>query len=428
MSSLNDELILERLVENVSKDLIRRYPINVVLALDYCYQSGEEIPNNYLSGVTSKVVNKRVNSLSNPLTIDKSSAMDCLFIRYYESLLSSQVKGLIKNANTTKDFKGIVLIDLLSKNVSNSQRILISNNSLDSKIFSLAKAYKNPVLENNFNQDYNKLRELSLKVNSELNKPFNPDLAKYLFNVRKDLTDKLKVYSKYPSRESVHEMQNLIISMRNSIGHKFRDYIQDVNHDYGIIKNSFENNIWDNEKRINTLIGLKSDIEKVKRNYQMVLSKEGVDLCKDLEVEMQNVIDAHYNLGFTLEEFKSVKTEVKDYYHEVDFIFSKSIMSSTINRLNEIYSRLNSLANIDFPSYIPSEKQNDYYSRLNDMKGYIQQKCAQRVTYLVNQSTKYRHKADKAFFSGRVKKFGEELKIYNNELKEWSKCQVLKEI
>lgn len=160
----------------------------------------------------------------------------------------------------------------------------------------------------------------------------------------------------------------------------------------------------------------------------MALSKEGVKLCEDLEGKMQNVINAHYNLKYILEEFKSVKTEVKDYYHEVDHIFSMDIRPATINRLNEIYSRLNSLVGVKFPNYISSEKQSDYYSKLNDIKNHIKQKCAKRVTYLLDQSAKYRHKTDKAFFSFRVKKFGDELKIYNDELEVWSKCQVLKEI
>lgn len=428
MSNLNENLVLEYLVENVSKDLVKKYPINVVLALDYCYKNGERIPSDYISDMASRITSKKTNVSSKPLKIEESDMTDCFFIESYESLLSNQVKSLVKNAGTTKDFKAIAVIDLLSKKVKDYQRIINSNNSLDSKIFSLAKDYKNSISENTFNKDYNKLRELSLTVNKELNKPFDADLAKYLQKVRKDLVSKLEVYSKHRGEESVHEIQNLITSMRNSIDHKFSNYLYNVNQHYERIKNSFENNIWDNEKRINNLISLKSEIESVKHGYQMALSKEGVKLCEDLEKKMGKVIDAYYDLGFTLEEFKSIKTEVKNYYPEVDNIFSRDTKPSSISRLNEIYSRLNSLASKKFPNYIPSDQQSDYYSRLNDVIDYIKQKCAQRFTYLVNKSAKYRHKADKAFFSWRVKKFGNELKVYGAELEEWSRCQVLKEI
>lgn len=423
MSGLNEELVLEYLVENVSKDLVRQYPIKSVLAMDYCYKRGENIPNDYLSDIVSKIINNRVNPSSKPLNINELNLIDCLFIKPYEALLSNQVKGLVKNAKTTKDFKKIAIIDLLSQKVSNSQRILSSNGSLDSKILGLAKAYNDSAPKNNFTKDYNRLREMSLKVNAELNQPLDTELAKYLQNVRKNLDAKQAFYSNHKIETSAHEIQNLIVSMKNSIDHKLNDYLCNVNQHYEQVKNSFENGIWDNERRINRLIGLRSDLESVKHNYQMALYKKGIDRCEELEDKMRGVINRHHNLKYTLEEFKSVKTELSDYYPELKRIFSKDTSLSSVNRINEIYSRLNGLVSKKFPNYIPGEQKVDYYSGLNKIKMYIQQECNKKAIHVLDKCTKYREKADGSFFSWRTKKFVEDLKKYDPELEAWSKCQ-----
>ncbi|MBM3200025.1 hypothetical protein FJZ53_03730, partial [Candidatus Woesearchaeota archaeon] len=64
MAAVNDNTLLEYLVENLDSSLSSKYPTKTLLALDYCFKSSERIPQDWLSGIASRVNDKRVNNSS----------------------------------------------------------------------------------------------------------------------------------------------------------------------------------------------------------------------------------------------------------------------------------------------------------------------------------------------------------------------------
>lgn len=424
MNNLDEEIVLEYLVENLGKDLVRKYPAKTALMLDYCYKNGESIPQDWFSGFTSKVLNKQENKTSKPIRIDESSVNDCLFLKSYESMLSDQTKNLIRRADTLQDLKAIIALDVLYKKACDN-RTLNSSQSLNSKVLSLVKKYKESNANIDTSRDYNLMREYSIKVNERLKGPFRKELAEELKKSKGYLEERLRYYNRNSEEGFVPEIKEIIRETSKAIDKKFSDYISNVDQSYSKIKSTFEDNVWNNEKRVNRLIFLRSDLEDVKEKYKVALYEGGIRNCDSLDVMMNETIN-RYNYTKDLdEEFKSVKKRVSDYYKEIDSTFYKDISFNSMQRLNEIFSDIKRCSDKKFPDYISCDQQEDYYSRLDKVKAYLKQKCSKRAQYVIEQCSKYRQKVGSSFFSWRTKKFVNELEKYDKELEVWSKCQAI---
>ena len=425
MTELNDELILEYLIENVSKNLIKNYPIEEILILDYCYKKNESIPKAYFSDFVSKVLNKQINSSSKKININKTDVVDCLFLESYNNLLSNRTKGLIKYAKSAKDFKAIVIIDTVSKKVDNHSKILNIEDSLDSKVFNLVKAYSEADFKRKIKSEYLRLQEYSLEINSDLEKRLDDKFIKKLGSIKKDLNAKDKFYSKFSNNESVFEIKSLIRELKDRIDSPLKKYIHNVDKKYNKIKKKLEDHVWDTEKRINRLITLSTKIEPVKKKYRLVSHRTGVKLCNSLEREIKNHIDNYNCIRDTKEGFKRAKNDISDYYKEIKSIFKDDINSSSVRKLNSIYSNIKRLSNKSFPDFIPSNEIESYYFNIKKVRDFVKKKYVNRVKNLVNKSSKYRAKIDKSLFSWKTKKFVEKLEGFNYELTTWSKCRII---
>lgn len=426
MSRLDEELVLEYLVENLSKDSVKKYPVKTALMLDYCYKYGERIPQDWFSGFISKILNKSGNKVSKPVRIDESNIKDCLFLESYTSMLSEPVKSLVSNVGTAQDFKAIMAIEVLLKKIGYHDRILNSSQSLDSKIFKLVKKYKESDVKMETGREYNLMREYSLKVKERLKNHFSKELIDELKKSKTYLDERLRHYNRCPDEQGfVFEIKEIIRETDKAIDKKFKDYTSSIDQSYYKIKRTFEDNVWNNEKRVNRLMFLRSDLEDVKEKYKLALYEEGIKNCRSLDIMINETIDKYNYTKDLSEEFRSVKKKVSDYYAEVDSILCKSIDISSITKLNAIYSNLNKLSSKKFPGYIPSEEQEDYYSRLNKITRHVKNECSKKVQHVISQCAKYRQKVDSSFFSWRTKKFVKELEKYDKELGAWSRCQAV---
>lgn len=424
MSKLNNDLVLEYLIENLN-GLDKKYTLRDVLLLDYCYKKNEIIPNDYFSGFISKILDKQVNIPINSISLDESNLVDCLFLESYKSLLSNKVKKLVGKARTAQDFKAIVAIDVLVKLVDNPDSILVSPASLDSKVYSLVKIYEENNFEKELKEEYAKMRKYSLIINDDLKKTFSKELAEKLKNVKKDLDEKLKIYSRYPDRRTVSEFQSLVRGINSSIDNKFKNCLSSADQKYAKVKRIFEDGIWDSEKRINKLISLRSELKGVHAGYQLVSHNEGSKLCSSLHHRISKVIDDYNYVRNVREEFRDIKRRIPDYQKEVSFVFKGGIDFSSVRNLNRIYSNLKQLSNKRFPGCVPSTWQDDYYSSLENSMQHIKKKCEKRANHVVKQSSKYRQKIDGSFLSWRTKDFIKKLEKYEDELEAWSKCRVI---
>jgi len=423
MSRLSEDLGLEYLVENVS--LGREYSVKTVLMLDYCYKNGEKVPKDYFSGFISKIVNKQVNNHSKPINLDESNLDHCLFLECFKSLLSSKTEGLVKAARTSQDFKAIIAIDLLCKKVDNPERILNSLISLESKVFDLVKAYQEANFEKNIKKEYSRMKEYSLMVNSDLKKPLNNELVHKLSKVKKDLDEMLKAYSKYPNTNLVSDVKKLVMDTKNAIDNRLKSYTEDAYHRYNKIKRIFEEGVWDSRRRINRLVGLRSELQDIKSKYQLMLHTKGVENCGSLDSKIKNAIYEYEYVQDKKEEFQDVKRKASDYYKEINYIFNEEICLSSIKRINSIYSDLRSLSNKEFNECVPPTWREDYYSNLERTMRFIKQKCVKRASFLINQSSKYRQKIDSSLFSWQTIKYAKRLEKCNTELEALSKCQII---
>lgn len=424
MSKLNNDIVLEYLIESLN-GLDKKYALRDVLLLDYCYKKNEMIPNDYFSGFISKILDKQVNSPANHIGLDESNLVDCLFLESYKSLLSNKVKKLIGKAKTAQDFKAILAIDVLVKLVDNPDSVLVSPASLDSKVYSLVKTYEENNFEKNLKEEYAKMRKYSLMINDDLKKPFSEELAEKFKNVKKDLDEKLETYSRYPDKGFVSEFQSLIRGMNSSIDNKFKNYLSSVDQKYAKIKKNFEDGVWDNEKRINKLISLRSKLKDIHARYQLVSHNEGSKLCSSLHRRISKIIDDYNYVRDVKEEFQEVKRKVFDYRKEAGSIFKGGIDFSSVRDLNRIYSNLKQLSNKRFPGCVPSTWQGDYYSSLEKSMQDIKKKCVKRINYVAKQSSKYRQKIGGSFLSWQTRKFIKVLGKYEDELEAWSKCRVI---
>lgn len=425
MSRLNEDLVLEYLVENLDKDLIKKYPVKTVLMLDYCYKDGERIPQDWFSGFTSRVSNKSENKASKPVRIDESNMKDCLFLESYNSMLSEPVKNLIGHARTAQDFKALISIDVLLKKTGDNNRVLNSSQSIGSKVFSLVKKYKESNVNIETSREYNLMREYSIKVKERLKSPFRKELAEELKKSKAYLEERLRHYNRHSEEGFIPEIKEIIRDTSKAIDKKFSEYIGNVDQSYYKIKRTFEDNVWNNEKRIDHLIFLRSDLEDVKECYKLALYEEGIRNCNSLDLMMNETI-SQYNYTKDLdEEFKGVKKKVSDYYKEIDSTFYNGICFNSMQRLNEIFSDIKRCSNKKFPGYIPYDQQEDYYSRLDKVMAYLKQKCAKRAQYVIERCSKYRQKVGSSFFSWGTKNFVKGLEKYDKELEVWSKCQAI---
>ena len=425
MSRLNEDLVLEYLVENLNKDLVKKYPIKTALMLDYCYKDGERIPQDWFSGFTSKVSTKSENKSSKPVSIDESNMKDCLFLESYSSMLSEPVKNLIRHARTAQDFKALISIEVLLKKTSDNNRVVNSSQSIGSKVLSLVKKYKESNANIDTSRDYNLMREYSIKVKERLKSPFRKELAEELKKSKGYLEERLRHYNRHSEEGFVPEIKEIIRETSKAIDKKFNDYISNVDQSYSKIKRTFEDNVWNNEKRVNRLIFLRSDLEDIKEKYKLALHEEGIRNCNLLDTVINDTINS-YNYSKDLdEEFKSVKKRVSDYYKEIDSDFCIDISFDSMRRLNEIFSDVKRCSDKKFPVYIPCDQQEDYYSRLNKVRAYLKQKCSKRAQYVIERCSKYRQKVGSSFFSWRTKKFVNKLEKYDKELEVWSKCQAI---
>lgn len=425
MSKLNEDLILEYLVENINQNLSKNFSVKDVLMLDYCYKKNDSISKDFFSGFVSKVINKQLNNASKPINLNGENLVDCLFLESYKNLLSNKTKNLIKNARTAQDFKAIIAIDVLSDKINNPDKILISPYSLDSKIFNLTREYEESNFEDVMKKEYMKIREYFLKVDDDLKNPLNRDLVKKFNQIRNELNEKFKAYSRYSDRGIVFEIQSLITDINKAIDSKLNSHVQNIDQRYSKVKRVFEDGVWDSEKRINKLISLRSEIKDIQSKYQLVFHKEGVRRCDSLDCKIKELIENYNYVKDVCEEFKAVERKISDYYGEVDSIFREDINFSSVRKLNRIYSNLRKLSNKKFPDYVAGNWQENYYSNLGKTKDFIKRKCVNRVDYLLNQSSKYRKKISNSFFSWQTRKSAEKLENYNNELEAWSICQVV---
>ena len=425
MRSLNEELVLEYLIENLDKESAKNYPLKTSLMLDYCYKTGESIPQDWFSGFTSKVLSKSENKTSKPVSIDEASIKDCLFLESYESMLSESVKGLILNARTAQDFKAITAIEVLCKNAGDYNLISGSSQNLSSKVFNLAKRYKESKTKKEIDKDYYLMREYSLKLKEKLKVPFRKGLAGELIKSKSYLDERLKHYNKYLEQESGSSIKNIIMESSRAIDKKFNDYLSSVDMSYHNIKRDFEDNAWNNEKRINKLVFLMSELEDLRVKYELVSYKKGVQECNLLDNRMKEIIHRHNYAEDLKEELQEVKRKVSEYYKEVDSVFSRDINHYSIQKLNTIYDETQKLSNKIFPDYIPPGQQEEYYSRLDKFRIYLKQKCARRAQYIIDKCSKYRQKVNRSFFSWQTRKYVKELGKYDQELEVWSRCQAV---
>lgn len=423
MSSFNEDLVSKYLIENISPDLTKEYSLKTVLMLDYCYKKNENIPKNITLGIISKITSKQVNNSSKTLNLEESSLDDILFLESFKSLLSDKTKSLVKDAKTAKDFKALIIVDEWSGKIKNPE-LYLSSGSLDSKVTSITKAYEESRFEKESYKEYLDIKECYLKVSSDLRKPLTKDLIERFSKVKEELDEKSKIYSKQNLGLAV-EIQTLIRDTSKAIDNKLNDFISNANQRYNRIRKTFEDNIWDSERKVNQLIGLRSELKDIRDKYQLVLCKEGVNLCNSLDRKISDSIYNHNYVRDKKEEFQEVKREVSDYYNEIDSIFCKRADSSSVGRLNRIYNRLKSLSSQEFHECIPSAWQEDYYKNIDDALIYTRYKYKKRINFLTDKSSRLRQKIDGSWFSWNTKKFADRLDNYNNELKAWSKCQII---
>ena len=424
MTLLNEDLILEYLIENLSHSLSKKYGLTTIIMLDYCYKSDENIPQNYLEGFVSNVLSKKVNSPSKQLNLDESEIDDCLFLESYKRLLSDKSKNLIKYAKTANDFKIIVAIDMLSKKVKDSEQFLDSHGNLESKVFNLARSYEKAKLGKELKKDIALIQDHFFMINEYIKKPLSKKLIKNLCRVKKELKDKSKIYSKSSSNRHALEIHMLIHNSQILIDNRLKGHIIKINKRYDNIQKSFADGIWDNVKRINTLSNLSYDLENIKSDYKLISCKTGIKNCNSLSLKINGVIDCYNHVQDLKEEFKEIKNKVMDDYKELKTIFEDNINSNSVRNINNIYHNLKNLAGKSFPDYVPENLVEDYYSSINKTRDFSKQKCIKRIQYLINKSSAYRKKVDKSFISWRTEKFAKRLEEYNHELEVWSKCQI----
>lgn len=423
MSSFNEDLVLKYLVENISPNLTKEYPLKTVLMLDYCYKKNESISKNVTSGIISKITSEQVNNSSKTLNLEESSLDDILFLESFKSLLSDKTKSLVKDAKTAKDFKALIIVDEWSGKIKNPE-LYLSSGSLDSKVTSITKTYEESRFEKESYKDYLDIKECYLKVSSDLRKPLTKNLIERFNKVKEGLDEKSKIYSKQNLGLAV-EIKTLIRDTSKAIDNNLNDFISNADQRYNRTRKIFEDNIWDSERKVNQLIGLRSELKDVKDKYQLVLCREGVNLCNSLDRKVSDSIHNHNYVRDKKEEFQSVKREMQDYYGEVGAIFRRKIDSSSVRRLNTIYNQMKRLYNQEFHESIPSAWQEDYYSTIETAMHFTKQKCIKRVNYLTDKSDRLRQKIDGSWFSWNTKKFAEQLEKYNRELEDWSKCQII---
>ncbi|MCG2718648.1 MAG: hypothetical protein L6408_07440 [Nanoarchaeota archaeon] len=425
MNRLNKDLILDKLIENIDKDRNKHQNIRKLLVWDYCYKKGEPLPNEYSAGLVSRVLERNLNQKSKSVVIDESNFLDRFFLWHYKKLLSKETKNLVKKAQTSKDYKAIIAIDTLAKKVKNSNMVVSSSASLDSKVFNLAKACEEVLFEQDIKKDYKNLKMNQLKVNSEIKKPLDNTLIKTLSNIKKELNKKSVYYSKYSNRQSTLEMQNLISNTQNLIDNKFKGYLADLNNSYNQIRITFDDNPWDKGKKINRLKDLKSDLKNIKSDYNLVSHRKGVNKCTALDAKMNSIIRDYEYIYDIKEDFKDSKIKLYNYKQELNDIFSKPMDNSKINTLNRIYSDLNLMHEQSFRDCTAKDLQDRYYSGVKKVIENVEDKCEKRIRYLAKQSEKYRNKFDNSWFSWNTKKYADVLRSYNKELEAWSRCRAI---
>lgn len=421
MKGLNEDVILEYLVENIDKDLVRAYPIKAVIMLDYCYKKGEQLPKDHFSGFTSKILNKQINTDTKMIKLDESDLIDCLFIESYGQLLPENAKALLPRAKTAKDYKAIIAISELSKNMGG---IINPSSDLDSKLFYLARSYAESGLEQGIKKEYDQTRRLSIQINSKLRKPLNKELAEDLDSIKKEITKKFEAYSKYPYTPATARILDLLKESNRAIDTRLRAERSRLDEEYYHIKTQFENGVWDNEKRISKLIRLRPELKETREKYCMALCEEGGINCESLDLKIKETIERYEHIRDVKEEFEEIKRRISGYYEETEDIFSMPIEHSSMQTLNALYSDLIRSADKKFPDYIQG-LQEKHRPGIEKILLHIKQKCTQRISYLIDQSARCRQKIDRSFFSWQTKKLNEELEKYNLELGAWSKCQIV---
>lgn len=426
MSSFNEDLVLEYLIENIDPGLSKQSSLRTASMMDYCYKRNEALPFDHVAGAVSRVLSKQVNDSSNSRRFDESSLDYRLFLDSFISLLSnSRSKELVKYAKTAHDFKAVMIIDVFSKGLKNPNKFFDDSSSLDSKVFNIVKAFEDSRFEEDMQKDYLKMKEYFLKVNEDLKKPLNSILVERFGKVKMEMDEKLKIYSKYPNRGNVADIQRLILDTKQAIDNLLEGYISEIDQRYNGVKKVFEEGVWDSKRKVNKLISLRSEIENIRSKYKVVSHRNGIMNCNSLDSRIKDTIFNYDYIQDKKEEFKSVKRDIINYYGEVYQIFKEPIDFSSVNRLNSIYSNLRRLSNREFAECVPSTWQEDYNVNIEAAMMYIKEKCTDRALYLTDQSSKYRQKIDSSFFSWRTKKFIKKLTEYNDELEAWSKCRII---
>ncbi|MBL7100767.1 MAG: hypothetical protein ISS23_02310 [Nanoarchaeota archaeon] len=350
---------------------------------------------------------------------------------YLQLLKHPDSKKLINQACDLDDLKAIVYVDVLldKLGVAKCKPVVQSGICLGDKVKQLAKIYDQKKIYGKIRVESGRVQYMYENACQYLEEGrLTRDKVQNFRAVKSELLGILRKWDSFPSgiREDIHNDYIKVKHAATRIDSVFKKYENNVDKRLAKVKFEFRDGVWNTGARINRLHNLSSNLNRIIEDYNLIDCKEGVKTCKDLNSKINSMIK-EYNYSKDIEcHFKNVKREIPEIRKKVKFIFKEDcITSSSIKKLNKVYSRLKKLHNQSFSNCIPNDHQEKYYSALKTAIDFVEEKCAGRAYYLLNRCEKYRNKLDKSRFSWTTKKFTEKLKEYNNKLEVWEKCRAI---
>lgn len=261
-----------------------------------------------------------------------------------------------------------------------------------------------------------KIRNLSEQIYSLIALELNKERIDSLKNLEKNLI----AYTKSKHKDNALLAEKAI----NGITGKIKGYnrlIDSKLRETELQVNSAENN----EKSLNRLRNAKIELEKLSTMYVYVNNQQGIEKCKGLEKKIDETLGSYRQRKNFAEEMEKQRYETKKYKKAIKQIFKECASKENILNLNRMNDYLTASITLSrtLAKYGSPEVNDRHLSYLNSLKELMDTNTEERIKRLSYESARLRNKLEKSIFCWKEERIIENLKMINEELLLWKKCE-----